>query len=268
MTVLGKSPAWADAGGACSGYLVESGDTCVLLDCGPGVLGKLRELRDYASVDAIVLSHLHADHMLDVVPYASALLYGPRWGDGAPRPALHAPPGAREAFARVCVGSGMFDHHVTDAFELMEYDPEQPLAIGPFTVRFQAVPHFIPAYAIELDEDGRRLTFSADCGPNPELCAFAEGTDLLLIEASATDGDVGQGERGHLTAREAGEHGRRAGARRLVLTHISDEIDQERARADAAAAYGSHVEIAVERAVYTVSPHRSSPRHPAPMTQV
>jgi ribonuclease BN (tRNA processing enzyme) len=253
MTVLGKSPAWADAGGACSGYLVEAGDTCVLVDCGPGVLGKLRELRDYASVDAVVLSHLHADHMLDVVPYASALLYGPRWRDGGPpRPALHVPPGGHEAFARVCTGSGMFDHHVEDAFAVAEYDPAESLSIGPLRVRFQAVPHFVPAHAIELADGGRRLTYSADCGPNAQLCEFAGDTDLLLIEAAATEGDVGQGQRGHLTAREAGEHGRRAGARRLVLTHISDEVDQERARAEAAAAFGGDVEIALEHAVYTV----------------
>jgi ribonuclease BN (tRNA processing enzyme) len=254
MTVLGKSPAWADAGGACSGYLVESGDTGVLVDCGPGVLGKLRELRDYASVDAIVISHLHADHMLDVVPYASALLYGPRWfhRGGAPRPALHVPPGGREAFARVCQGSGMFETHVDDAFDLAEYDPDEPLEIGPLRLRFQGVPHFIPAQAIELAEGDRRITFSADCGPNGALCAFAADTDLLLIEASATDEDLGSPQRGHLTAREAGEHGRRAGARRLVLTHISDEVDQAEARAQAAAAFGGDVEIAVERAVYTV----------------
>src|SRR5690242_15681743 len=128
MTVLGKSPAWADAGGACSGYLVESGDTSVLLDCGPGVLGKLRTVRDYAKVDAVVISHLHADHILDVVPFASALIYGPRWVNDAehrPRPLLHAPQGAVDAFTVVCEGSGMFGSHVDDAFEVREYDPAE-----------------------------------------------------------------------------------------------------------------------------------------------
>jgi ribonuclease BN (tRNA processing enzyme) len=256
MTVLGKSPAWADAGGACSGYLVEAGSTCLLLDCGPGVLGKLRELRDYAAVDAIVLSHLHADHMLDVVPYASALLYGPRWaGADAPRPALHAPPGARAAFARVSSGSGMYDTHVDDAFALREYDPAETLQVGEVRVRFQAVPHFVPAYAVELTGPGGRITFSADCGPCPELSAFARGTDLLLIEATQSEAELAGAlatERGHLTAREAGEHARRAGARRVVLTHISDELDQAAARAQAAAAFGGDVEVAAERAVYTL----------------
>jgi ribonuclease BN (tRNA processing enzyme) len=257
MTVLGKSPAWADAGGACSGYLVESGDTCVLLDCGPGVLGKLRSVRDYATVDAIVLSHLHADHMLDVVPYASALIYGPRWaehGDDRPRPVLHAPPGARDAFMVICEGSGMFGTHVEDAFELREYDVAETLAIGPLAVSFRPVPHFVPAQAVELAADGRRITFSADCGPNEALCDFARDTDLLLIEASVAEASVtgDGGERGHLTPREAGEHGARARARRVVLTHVSDELDAATVLAEAGAAYGARVELAAERAIFDV----------------
>ena len=104
ITVLGKSPAWQDAGGACSGYLVEADGYCVLLDCGCGVFGKLRRHREYWEVDAVVVSHLHADHILDLVPYASALTYAPRqqpvpvdrWHgtDSPARPRLIAPPGA------------------------------------------------------------------------------------------------------------------------------------------------------------------------------
>ncbi len=70
ITVLGKSPSWQDAGGACSGYLVEEAGTFLLLDCGNGVFSKLRRHRDYVAVDVIVISHLHADHFLDLVPYA------------------------------------------------------------------------------------------------------------------------------------------------------------------------------------------------------
>ena len=78
ITVLGKSPSWQDAGGACSGYLVEDGETSLLLDCGNGVFAKLRERVDYTDVDAVLISHLHADHFLDLVPYAYALTYAPR----------------------------------------------------------------------------------------------------------------------------------------------------------------------------------------------
>ena len=69
ITVLGKSPSWQDAGGACSGYLVADGDTRLLLDCGNGVFAKLREHLQYTDIDAVLVSHLHADHILDLIPY-------------------------------------------------------------------------------------------------------------------------------------------------------------------------------------------------------
>jgi ribonuclease BN (tRNA processing enzyme) len=248
ITVLGKSPSWQDAGGACSGYLIEEGGFRLLLDCGNGVFAKLRLLCDYSDVDAVLLSHLHADHFLDLIPYSYALIHG---AGGRARPLLAAPAGAAELFRRV-VGAWGTEDLIETAFELREYDGADPRSFGPLTARFQPVPHFTTTFAIDLSNDsGGRLTFSADCGPNDGLVELATGTDLLLIEATLPSaGDTG--ERGHLTPREAGEHGRRAGARRLVLTHISDEVDGEKALAEAAEGFGQGVELAHERAVYTV----------------
>jgi ribonuclease BN (tRNA processing enzyme) len=250
ITVLGKSPAWQDVGGACSGYLVETGGTRLLLDCGCGVLGKLRAVCDYADVDAVVISHLHADHILDLIPYASALTYGPRAAPDGPRPALHVPPGGRARLAALSEAAGMAAEHVERAFALAEYDPAATVVAGPLRVRFKAVPHYVETHAVEVSNGAARLTFGADSGPSPELCEFARDTDLLLIEATLDVPDDGDGDRGHLTPREAGEHGRLARARRLVLTHMSDELDATAARAEAAEAFGGAVELAAEGAVY------------------
>jgi ribonuclease BN (tRNA processing enzyme) len=252
MTVLGKSPAWQDAGGACSGYLVEAGGMRLLLDCGCGVLGKLRAYSDYAAVDAVVISHLHADHVLDLIPFASALTYSPRAVSGAvPRPALYLPPGGREQLAALCAAAGMDERHLERSFTVSEYDPAATIEVGDLVLRFQPVPHYVASHAVEVVADGARLTFGGDCGPNPALPAFAAGTDLLLVEATLPAPEDGE-PRGHLTFAEAGEHGRRAGARRLVLTHISDELDADAARAAASAAFGREVEIAAEGAVYSL----------------
>jgi ribonuclease BN (tRNA processing enzyme) len=246
ITVLGKSPAWQDTGGACSGYLVQGGERTVLLDCGPGVLAKLRQHVDYAAVDAVVISHLHADHILDLVPFASGLRYGPRTA----RPKLYAPPGALEAFAGMSQATFMSAEHIELAFDVTIYDPVDVLSIGALTVRFQPVPHYIPCNAVEFAaEDGARFTFSADCGPNQALCDFAAGTDLLLIEATLP---VSDGE-GHLTPREAGEHAARAGAKRVVLTHFSDELGAEWARAEGALGFGAPVDAAHEGARYELA---------------
>src|SRR3954464_15921039 len=138
ITVLGKSPAWQDVDGACSGYLVEGGGVRVLLDCGPGVFAKLRRFADYTDVDAVVITHLHADHILDLVPFASGLRYAPRqqpvpvagWpGTSAPsRPRLIAPIGAPEALAALCTAGCMRADHIESAFALLVYDPPDTLA--------------------------------------------------------------------------------------------------------------------------------------------
>jgi ribonuclease BN (tRNA processing enzyme) len=261
ITVLGKSPSWPDANGACSGYLIQEDGYSLLLDCGNGVFSKLRRFCDYVDLDAVLISHLHADHFLDLVPYSYALMYAPRqqpvpvagWeGTSTPaQPTLYAPLGAGEVFRQLvrCWGT---DELIERAFELHEYDAPDELAIGPFKVRFCEVPHYTRTYAVELASNGgARLTYSADCSPNEQLVQFAHGTDLLLIEATLPRPER-TGERGHLTPSEAGEHARLAGARRVVITHFSDELDPEWAREQAGKAYGGQVDMAYEGAVYTL----------------
>jgi ribonuclease BN (tRNA processing enzyme) len=145
----------------------------------------------------------------------------------------------------------MSEGHIEGAFALEEYDPAQPVGVGAMEVRFQPVPHFLPTQAVSVACNGRRITYSADSSPSDDLCAFAQDTDLLLIEATLPRPER-EGPRGHLTPEEAGEHGRRAGARRLVLTHISDELDADWARREAERRFGGPVEVAAEGAVYTL----------------
>jgi ribonuclease BN (tRNA processing enzyme) len=262
LTVLGKSPSWQDADGACSGYLLEDGDACLLIDCGNGVFSKLRRFRDYTTVDAVVISHLHADHFLDLVPYAYALTYAPRqqpvpvdrWPgtDKPARPRLIAPPGATKAFRRV-VGAWGDEDLIENAFRIEEYDESSTPAVGSIRLRFHRVPHFTETFAIcaTSTNGGGCLAYGADCSPTDELPAFVRGADVLLIEATLPRPER-TGERGHLTPREAGEHGRKAQVGRLVLTHISDELDETWAQEEAAAAFGGPVEVAHEGAVYEV----------------
>ncbi len=260
ITVLGKSPSWQDAGGACSGYLLQEEDYTLLLDCGNGVFSKLRHHIDYVEVDAVLISHLHADHFLDLVPFSYALTYAPRqqpvpvagWpGTRDPaRPDLYAPAGAKEMFRQIvsCWGN---QELIEGAFTIREYQPWDEVALGPFLIRFCEVPHYTPTFAVEVANGGRRFTYSADCSPNQELVDFARGTDLFLIEATLPRPER-TGERGHLTPSEAGEHGRQADAKRLVITHFSDELDPEWADQEATKAFGGPVALAHEGAVYTV----------------
>jgi ribonuclease BN (tRNA processing enzyme) len=252
LTVLGKSPSWQDRDGACSGYLAQVGDLSLLIDCGNGVFAKLRRHAAYERVGAIVVSHLHADHILDLVPFAYALTYGPR--RRSTRPALHVPPGAREGLRRLCRSWGS-EALIDDAFEVSEYDPAAELALAGARLRFQPLPHYVTSHAIEMREAGapQRLVFSSDCGPNELLPAFARDAELLLIESTLLDPEPeSDGPPGHLTAAQAGAIGRMAGVARVVLTHFSDQLDRDALRARAEAAFGHPVELAAEGAVLEV----------------
>jgi ribonuclease BN (tRNA processing enzyme) len=272
ITVLGKSPAWQDVDGACSGYLVREGDHVLLLDCGNGVFSKLRCTCDYVEVDTVLITHLHSDHFLDLIPYSYALRYAPRqqpvavddWpaNESPARPRLFAPPGSGDVFRRISALFGA-EELIETAFELIEYEPTETYQFGEMTVHFGEVPHYTLTFAVDITtRSGARMTYSADCRPNSALVDLARETDMLLIEATLPRPER-TGLRGHLTAREAGEHGARAGARRLVVTHFSDELDPEHVCAEAAAGYGGSVELAVEGAVYAVgeaaaSAHRAA----------
>ncbi len=262
ITVLGKSPAWADAGGACSGYLIEEAGTTVLLDCGSGVFAKLREHLDYVDLDAVVLSHLHADHFIDVLPYSYALLLTPRQQpvpvaghpgtDDPARPRLIAPPGAGATFRTLC-GLWGDEALIETAFEVEEYSAAATVEVGPLRLSFAEVPHFVLTHAVSFSSanGGGRFTFGADCRPCEELVEAARDADLLLVEATLPRPER-TGIRGHLTPGEAGEHARRAGARRCVLTHISDELDADWAREQGSNAFGAPVEVARTGATYEV----------------
>jgi ribonuclease BN (tRNA processing enzyme) len=262
LTVLGKSPSWQDAGGACSGYLIEESGTAVLLDCGNGVFAKLRERIDYVDVDAVVISHLHADHFLDLVPYSYALTYAPRqqpvpvdrWPgtDNPARPELHVPPGATRTFRRV-VGAWGNEDLIENAFEMREYDAASELRIGPVQIRFQPVPHYTETFAmcISSSNGSGRIVYGADCSPTEALTEFGAAADLILVEGTLPRPER-TGIRGHLTPGEAGRHARAAGAKRLVIVHISDELDAEWARREAAESFGGPVEVAAEGATFEV----------------
>ena len=177
ITVVGKSPSWQDADGACSGYLVEEGPTALLLDCGNGVFSKLRTFRDYCAIDAVVISHLHADHFLDLVPYSYALTYAPRQQpvpvDRWPGTDTPGAPGAARAGRRrasICAASsapGATRTWSRTRSTCASTTPTRRPEVGPMRVRFHDVPHFVETHAVDitLDQRGGRFTFGADSRP-------------------------------------------------------------------------------------------------------
>jgi ribonuclease BN (tRNA processing enzyme) len=208
----------------------------------------------------VVISHLHADHFLDLVPYSYALTYAPRqqpvpvppWPgtDNPARPRLIAPPGARETFRRV-VGAWGNEDLIENAFELEEYEESSTPEVGSLRFSFRSVPLFTETFAIKVSNGRGTLAYGADSRPSDELCKFARDSDLFIVEATLPRPER-TGIRGHLTPEEAGEHAKLAGVKRVVLTHISDELDATWARDQASRAFGRRVDVAREGAVYEV----------------
>jgi ribonuclease BN (tRNA processing enzyme) len=251
FTVLGKSPAWQDAGGACSSYLVEEGEYRLVVDCGNGAFAKLRERLSYALVDDVLISHVHADHVLDLAPFAYALTLGLPPGQTPPRPRLFLPPGGGEKM-RTLVSIWGSEGLLDDAFEISEYERDGALELGPLAIDLHQVPHFTLTHAIGITApSGKRLVYGADCRAGPELEAAASGADVLVAEATlqAPEHDsVPLAHRGHMSAGEAAAVAAAAGVGTLVLTHISDQLDHDAAVAAAREQFDGTIETATEGA--------------------
>ena len=218
LTVIGSSPAWPNPGSAHAGYLVEAdGAGRLLLDCGPGVLSRLR-LAGLLPVDAIAITHLHLDHWGDLVPWAWMTLHGRE----LPHPELWMPPGApgelREFGSRFGQAA-MFEN----AFTVREYEPRTPFQAAGLAVEAVPVQHYdIPAFGFRVrDATGSTLVYSGDTGPCDELAELASDADLFLCEATLASGAHDSTPRGHLSADEA--LAVRNG--RVLLTHRPDELD-------------------------------------------
>lgn len=253
LTVLGRSPARPNPGEACAGYLVEDGDARVLVDIGPGIVAQLLRRHHPDELDAVVISHMHADHMLDLV----TLRYVYPWRRLAPEERLRVvlPPGSADQLLDLARGVGGA-RHFEDAFNLSEHDGSAPFAVGSLTLTPRATQHYIPCWGFRIEGDGRRLSYTADTAPCPGLDDLADSADLLLSEATlrspAEDAQPPE-PRGHLTAAEAGAVAREGGVRCLVLTHLPvNGEDAAWARTDATEAFGSDVEIAEPSRTYEV----------------
>jgi ribonuclease BN (tRNA processing enzyme) len=221
VTVIGCSPAWPNPGGAQSGYLVE-GSGRLLLDCGPGVLPRLRELEDWPQVDAIAITHFHLDHWGDIVPWTWGSQYGP--GRDAPRVQLWLPPdGGTELrhFGTHFGNETMFEQ----AFDVREYGDDEEFEAAGLRVRPKRVPHYeIETYGFRVTDGDRTLAYSGDSAPSDALVDVARDADLFLCEATLREGREGEGPRGHLAADEAVDMFERSHAKRLVIIHRPREL--------------------------------------------
>jgi ribonuclease BN (tRNA processing enzyme) len=220
VTVIGCSPAWPNAGGAQSGYLVE-GDGRLLLDCGPGVLARLRASEGgWPRVDAIAITHFHLDHWGDLVPWVFGASFGP--GRDVAKPELWLPPGGSDRLRRY--GDQMsFAPQLDTAFAVREYVEGEPFRAAGFDVTALRLEHYSElTFGLRVSNHSSTLAYSGDTGPSGGLADLARNADVFLCEA--TLGEPEPAERGHLSEDEAVDAFRASGAKRLVVIHRPDEL--------------------------------------------
>jgi ribonuclease BN (tRNA processing enzyme) len=216
LTVVGCSPAWPNPGGAQSGYLLE-GPGRLLLDCGPGVLAKLREREAWPTLDAIAVTHWHLDHWGDLVPWVWGATLGP--GTEVDTPQLWVPPEGREMLSAIGGRLGqpeMFEK----AFDLHEYEDGRTFEAAGFEVTPHRVLHYdLLAFGFRASANRTVVGYSGDSGPSEALPKLARDADLFVCEATLLRTNPEGGTRGHLSADEALEAFQASGAKRLLLTH-------------------------------------------------
>jgi ribonuclease BN (tRNA processing enzyme) len=226
LTVVGSSPAWPNPGGAQSGYLVEDGDRRILLDCGPGVLARLRELDGgWPHVNAVVITHWHLDHWGDLVPWVWGNLVGP--GRDRQQAELWLPPEGRDRIRDFGARLG-WDDMFDQTFQLHDYPADEPFNVAGFSLVARRLPHYtLLTFGLRVTNGSRTLAYSGDSGPDEALSELAKDVDLFVCEATLLRGELDGSPRGHLSVDEAVEAFRASGARRLLLTHRPHELPVE-----------------------------------------
>ena len=233
LTVLGCSGSYPGPAMACSGYLVRTDTTTIWLDAGSGTMANLQRHVAIADVDAVVLTHGHVDHWSDVRSFAVAAQYYLK------RPAVpvYGPVDLMDFLRRA-------EPHLSPN----DVDDGDELTIGDISLKFSSTVHSVPTLAVRLDAHGRSLAYSSDTGPEWSLSALGGGVDLALVEATFLQNYEGSSP--HLSARQAGLTAKDAGAKQLLITHLAPITDRDKARAEAEAAYGGGVDVAVENQTY------------------
>jgi ribonuclease BN (tRNA processing enzyme) len=247
LTIIGCSGSFPGPDSPASCYLVEAEGFRLLIDLGSGALSALQREAGLYDIDAICVSHLHADHCLDLCCYSVALTYHPE----GPRPRIpvYGPSQAAVRLGRALTadpGGGGGPAGMTDAFDFTALTPG-PIEIGPLRITTAAMNHPVETFGFRVEHAGRVLAYSADTGPTDALECLARGADVLLCEASflePPDGAPALPEGLHLTARQAGRCAAAAGAGQLMLTHITPWTDKADALDEAGQVFDGPIALA------------------------
>jgi ribonuclease BN (tRNA processing enzyme) len=247
LTIVGASGTFPGPHSGCSSYLLEEDGFRLLLDVGNGSTGALQAACGLLGPDAVIVSHLHGDHYLDLITYTYARRYHPE--GQAPLLPVYGPSDIRDQVI------GAYGRDVSDLLDEVyvfnSIDHDQKIGVGPFEVDLRRVNHPVETYGMRVSAGGRTLTYSADTGETSTVVDLAKDVNIFLCEASYLDGEDNPPDI-HLTGKQAAEYATQADVQRLLLTHLVPWGDKTRTLAEADAAYGGELLVARPLDVYDV----------------
>lgn len=242
ITVLGNNGPYPRAGGACSGYLLETEHTKILLDCGNGTLSRLQQkINIFADLDMIILTHLHSDHISDALVLKYAL--GIRNIKGAQKSIpLYAPNEPKGDFEKL-------QYH--NAYELKTIEESMEISHKGLSIKFKRMDHPVECYGLQVIDKNKKFVYSGDTRSCEAILELADKADLLLCEAGLLEKDK-TATTAHLSAKEAGEIGAKCQVKKLLLTHFWPEYDLEEIYKEAKTTYEGDLELSKEMESYVV----------------
>jgi ribonuclease BN (tRNA processing enzyme) len=244
LTILGTSAAYPGPGQACSGLLVQQPPANILIDCGTGVLSNLQKIVGLHAVSDIIITHMHADHFIDLIPYRYALKYGFNSSQNK-QPKLYLPPGSLKVLNEVVTPFSESDDFFADVFDISEYTPEKTFRLGNMDIKMVLVEHYIPSYAISVS-NSYKIAYSSDTKMCPGLSQVALNADILVCNVGRCLEPDKESLWGHLRPSEAGTLAKEAGVKRLILTHLWPNCNRTARYKEAANNFGGPTELAEE----------------------
>ena len=234
VTVVGFWGGYPGVNSATSGYIFEKDGFQLLVDCGSGVLAQLQNYTEPTDLNAVILSHYHHDHIADIGPLQFARLIASFLGKGKDVLPIYGHGADKDAFSKLT------HKNITEAHE---YNPNETLHIGPFSIEFLKTAHPVVCYAMKIKTDDAAVVYTADSSYLDSFIPFTKNADLFICECNFYANQDGKGA-GHMNSHDAAKISNEANVQKLLLTHLPHFGEHEQLVTEAKSIFKGDISLA------------------------